>query len=288
MALGAFELNAQEQPTRRRRQVLRLAFFGRVEGDRRRGVLGVHPHRWLPAVERRRQQVADELVEGDVGDDPRPQPRFKPGGGPGDLRVGARLGDQPAAPQRRLVGGRRRGLEQRIDGLGPLAGGRVGQECPDFARGGDAAGERQVNAPEELGVVGRRRGGHPGLAQLRIDVPVDHRRQGGRAGVESGRAGRDQNCYQDDATHAQSPAVPATEYGKPTGRMLQRKTWRAESVSDWRCLELQSLTLSARLTSALASGRRVCPRRRSRRSCRRHSRQRSRSAARGPRTWPAA
>jgi hypothetical protein len=145
----------------------------------------------LPRVadEGQGEQVADHAVVGDVVGELPAQPGVQVGQQSAALKVGGGLGRQQLEPEVGEVAGVGRAVQQFVDGAFALVGSTVGEEAAHVADGGDAAGDVQVQAAQEGGVVGRRGRLHALLGPAGGDQLVDALRQalgGGAAGRRGG------------------------------------------------------------------------------------------------------
>ena len=177
VALGALQPRPEEQPRRRGRQVLRLALAGHVEGDRRGVVLVLHVlvslHCVLAGAERQRDEPANDLVVADILLELLPQPQLEARLKIAQLVVGVALGQEQIAPDVRHVGDVAGPLEEVFDQPLPLVGGGVLEEAARLGHRRDLAREVEVDAADELGVVGQRRRRHLVLLLAQGEGAID-------------------------------------------------------------------------------------------------------------------
>jgi hypothetical protein len=164
VALGALQIDAEEDPADFTRQQVRLDVPFQVEA-------GSGPVLLLGSVGS--QDLGSQCVERGVF-----LKRFAeilPELLSLDVRPATALHEHQLEGDRHVTG-KLRASEEFIDFALPFVGSLVGEEIPEFVDGGDASGQIEHHPSEELGIVGRCRG-RAGLArfQQRID-PLMQRR----------------------------------------------------------------------------------------------------------------
>ncbi len=189
VALGAFQADAEEQPGRARRQVLRLALLGLVKRQRRRlAAAGVVVHVALIHLHRHGDEIAHHAIVGDVVGELLAQPALDVGAEETLLEIGVGFGQQQIAPNVAEVGDVARTVEQPFDGALALVGGEIAEEAPRLGHQGDASDRVQRQAAQVRTVLGSRRRRHLFKRQTRRDELIDL--GGENTGVSLGGAGR--------------------------------------------------------------------------------------------------
>jgi hypothetical protein len=182
VALGALELHAEEQAAHCRTHVLRLGFVGLIEADERLRIDVVRVRLDEPELavlgvdgEGDGEEPADHFVDRDVVAELHPQPVLELEPRAGELDVGQGLGQPGGASHGRHVSGVAGHAKEALHEQAAFLGIRVFQEVARLGGFRYSADEVEVDAPNELRIIGRCRRPDAACRPVRGQVAVDDR-----------------------------------------------------------------------------------------------------------------